>query len=312
LSHSTGEALADERSRSQPRASVIAAFAAVYIVWGSTYLAIRYAVMTIPPLIMGGARFLVSGAILYIWARSRGAPRLTRREWRDSTIAGTLMLCIGNGGVAWAEQRVPSGLAALIVAVVPLWMVLIDWLRPHGIRPRALVILGVVIGLVGLVVLVGPRTMVGQGDVDAAATAVLTLGALSWAAGSIFNRHSARPASSVMATGAQMLGGSMTMLAAGAALGELRGFDIAHVSAVSWAGWSYLVTFGSLIGFTAYIYLLGAVSSAKASTYAYVNPVVAVLLGWAIAGEAVTMRTAAAAAIIVAGVALISLSGSKS
>ncbi|HEX4681692.1 MAG TPA: EamA family transporter [Gemmatimonadaceae bacterium] len=290
---------------------MIAAFAAVYIVWGSTYLAIRYAVMTMPPLIMGGARFLVSGTILYVWARSRGAARLTPREWRDSTIAGTLMLCIGNGGVAWAEQRVPSGVAALIVAVVPLWMVLIDWLRPRGIRPRALVMLGVVIGLAGLVVLIGPRTIVGQGDVDAAATAVLMVGALSWAAGSIFNRHGARPASSAMATGAQMLGGSLVMLAAGAALGELRGFRLANVSALSWAGWSYLVTFGSLIGFTAYIYLLGAVSPAKASTYAYVNPMVAVLLGWAIAGEAVTARTAAAAAIIVVGVAMISLSGSR-
>lgn len=292
----------------QPRIRIVAAFAAVYLVWGSTYLAIRFAVITIPPMLMGGTRFLVSGIILFLWARFRGSPAPTRLEWRDSTVSGVLLMCVGNGGVAWAEQHVPSGLAALIVAVVPLWMVVLDWLRPHGVRPRTLVMCGVVLGLAGLVVLVGPWTIAGRGGVDTAATAVLMVGSLSWAAGSIFNSRSVRPASSAMATGAQMLGGSVAMFIAAALLGELRGFSVASVSAVSWAGWLYLVTFGSLIGFTAYIYLLATVSPAKASTYAYINPIVAVLLGWAIAGETVTARTALAAAIIVGAVAMISLS----
>lgn len=288
------------------RGRIIAAFAAVYIVWGSTYLAIRFAVETMPPLIMAGARFILSGAVLYLWARSRGAPPPSKREWRDTALAGTMMLCIGNGGVAWAEQRVPSGLAALIVAVVPLWMVVIDWLRPQGERPHGRVMIGIILGLVGLVVLIGPRTIIGHGDVDAAATAVLMIASVAWAAGSIFSRYSARPESAAMTTGLQMLGGSIALLVSGAVLGELRGFDIAQVTTRSWLGWLYLVTFGSLIGFTAYIYLLGAVSPAKAATYAYVNPMVAVLLGWAIAGETISARTLAAAAIIVAGVAIIS------
>ncbi|HXT17388.1 MAG TPA: EamA family transporter [Gemmatimonadaceae bacterium] len=298
-------------SAAESRSRIVVAFAAVYIVWGSTYLAIRYAVQTIPPLLMGGARFVVSGAILYAWARWRGAPRPTSREWRDATIAGALMLCLGNGAVGWAEQRLPSSLAALIVAVVPLWMVILDWLRPRGKRPSVMVMLGVFVGLGGLVVLVGPRTIIGQGDVDATATGVLMVGSLAWAAGSIYNRYSARPASSAMATGIQMLGGSVTLIALGAAIGELRGFGVAQISGVSWLGWLYLVTFGSLIGFTAYIYLLGAVSPAKASTYAYVNPIVAVLLGWAIAGESITPRTLVAAAIIIGGVAMITLARSR-
>lgn len=296
---------------SHSRSRIIAAFAAVYIVWGSTYLAIRYAVTTMPPLLMASARFMLSGVVLYLWTRSRGAPRATKREWRDSAIAGTLMLCVGNGGVAWAEQRVPSGLAALIVAVVPLWMVLLDWLRPQGARPVPRVLIGVFIGLAGLVVLVGPRTIVGHGDVDATAAGVLMIASIAWAVGSIFSRHAARPPSAATLTGMQMMGGGIALLVAGALFGELHDLNIARVSTASWLGWAYLVTFGSLIGFTAYVYLLGAVSAAKAATYAYVNPVVAVILGWAVAGEAIAGRTIVAAAIIVAGVAMISLGSSS-
>jgi drug/metabolite transporter (DMT)-like permease len=289
------------------RAHVLAAFAAVYLVWGSTYLAIRYAVATIPPFLMIGTRFLLSGAMLYAWSRVRGAEKPTRREWRDATIAGVLMLCCGNGSVAWAEQRIPSGLAALIVAVVPLWMVLLDAIRPRGTRPTLRVVLGVLIGLGGLVVLVGPATLVGHGSVDSSAVFVLMFGSFAWAAGSVFSRHSARPHSSALATGTQMLGASIVLLIGSIAMGEARGFDPRTITTASWLGWLYLVTFGSLIGFTAYIYLLKAVSPAKASTYAYVNPIVAVLLGWAVLGEPVSPRTMLAAAIILGGVAMISI-----
>jgi drug/metabolite transporter (DMT)-like permease len=290
-----------------PRSRIIAAFAAVYIVWGSTYLAIRYAVGTIPPLLMVGARFALSGAVLYGWSRMRGAATPTKEQWRDAAITGVLMLCCGNGGVAWAEQRVPSGLAALIVAVVPLWMVLLDWARPSGVRPRVPVFVGIVIGLIGLVVLVGVSTIVGHGDVDSAATAVLMFSAISWAVGSLYNRYGKRPESAAMSTGMQMLGGSVVLIVMGLCLGEGPRLDLGRITTASWLGWLYLVTFGSLVGFTAYIYLLKAVTPAKASTYAYVNPLVAVLLGWAIAGESVTSRTLVAAAIILSGVALISL-----
>jgi drug/metabolite transporter (DMT)-like permease len=293
------------------RARILAAFAAVYVVWGSTYLAIRYAVETIPPFIMVGTRFIVSGVLLYAWSRWRGSPRPTRRQWRDATVTGVLMLCCGNGAVSWAEQRVPSGLAALLVAVVPLWMVIVDWLRPQGSRPSAAVMAGVVVGLIGLVVLVGPDSFAGHGDVDATGAVVLIVGSLAWAAGSVFNRVGSRPDSAAMSTGLQMIGGSAALLLVGSVRGEIADLHIAHISTSSWIGWVYLVTFGSLVGFTAYIYLLQTVSPAKASTYAYVNPLVAVLLGWAIAGETVTLRSLGAAAIILAGVAMITISQGK-
>jgi len=303
------------------RAKVLAAFAAVYIVWGSTYLAIRYAVETIPPFIMVGTRFIVSGTLLYAWARMRGDQRPTAAQWRDATIIGILMLCLGNGAVSWAEQRVPSGLAALLAAVVPLWMVLLDWLRPHGTRPRLLVMAGVIVGMAGLVVLIGVDSFClgflerfcegsrasSANAVDIVGAIALIAGSLAWAAGSIYTRYGTVPDSAVMSTGVQMIGGSVALLFVGAARGELAMIHPDQISARSLEGWFYLVTFGSLLGFTAYVYLLQNVSPAKASTYAYVNPLVAVLLGWAIAGETVTSRTLAAAAIILGGVAMITL-----
>jgi drug/metabolite transporter (DMT)-like permease len=260
-----------------------------------------------PPLLMAGARFSVSGAMLYAWARIRGAPRPTAVEWRVAAVTGILMLCLGNGSVGWAEQRIPSALAALIVAVVPLWMVVFDWMLPGGERPTLAVIAGVVVGLAGLVVLVGPEQIDAGGPVDVVGALVLVGASMAWAFGSVYNRRGARPESATMSTGLQMLGGSVALVASGLALGEGHRASLANISAASWAGWLYLVTFGSLIGFTAYIYLLKEVSPAKASTYAYVNPVVAMLLGWAIAGESITPRTLIAAAIILGGVALITV-----
>jgi drug/metabolite transporter (DMT)-like permease len=292
------------------RSRILAAFIAVYIVWGSTYLAIRYGVATIPPFIMLGARFLVSGAILYAWHRARGVPKPSFAEWRAAVIAGVLMLCLGNGAVGYAEQKLPSGLAALIVAIVPLWMVLLDWWRPRGTRPSALTIIGVIVGLAGLAVLVGPLDGSGS-DVDKPATAILVAGSLAWAAGSVYGRYSPHPDSSGLTTGMQMLGGGVALMLCALGGGEFHGFSIANVSAASWMGWAYLVTFGSLVGFTAYVYLLQSVSPAKASTYAYVNPVVAVFLGWLIAREPITPSMLGGAAIILGAVAMITLSNSR-
>src|SRR3954470_7841946 len=195
------------------KAKLALAFAALYTIWGSTYLAIKFAVETIPPYLMGSARFIVSGIILYGWARARGAPRPSKREWRDAAIVGTLLLAGGNGAVGWAEQKVPSGITALLVASVPLWMVLIDWARPRGKRPRGLVIGGLLLGLGGVAVLAAP----GMGDNNARSSSItvgaiaLLLGSISWAAGSIYGRHSARPESGEMATGLQMLTGSVAL-----------------------------------------------------------------------------------------------------
>ena len=283
------------------------AFSAVYVVWGSTYLAIKYAVETIPPFLMGGTRFLISGLILFIWARSRGAPKPSRREWRDSAVAGALLLCGGNGAVAWAEQRVPSGITALLVASVPLWMVVLDWMRPQGRRPPIIVSLGLILGLGGVAVLALPGATHSAGPVDGIGALMLLFGSISWAAGSIYSRHGARPASAQMATGLQMITGSAALIVVSIAAGEPGRFHPSAVVLPSFLGWAYLVTFGSLVGFTAYVYLLRETTPAKATTYAYVNPVVAVLLGWAIAGEPIVPRTTVAAGIIVASVAIITV-----
>lgn len=291
---------------------MIAAFAAVYVVWGSTYLAISYAVQTIPPFLMGGTRFLVSGAILYLWSRVRRAGRSTGRQWLDAFIAGVLMLCAGNGAVAWAEARVPSGLAALIVAVVPLWMVLLDWIRPGGTRPSVLTMIGVVVGLAGLAILVGPVNLEDRSGVDPIGATVLILGSLAWAAGSLYARYGSHPDSNALATAMQMLGGGGALMFTSGTARELHGFTLAQVSMASWIGWIYLVTFGSLVGFTAYGYLLKAVSPAKASTYAYVNPIVAVILGWLIAHEPITRSMVVGAAVILGAVAMITVSQTRS
>jgi drug/metabolite transporter (DMT)-like permease len=287
------------------RAQIIAAFASIYLVWGSTYLAIRYAVQTIPPFIMGGLRFLVSGALLYLWARYRGAPRPTLLHWRNAIIAGGFLLLGGNGAVVWAEQFVPSGLTALLVSILPFWLVIIEWVRPPRRRPSGAVLVGLVLGFVGIVVLVGPGNLGGHGDVRPLGALVLILGSLSWAIGSFWSRDARLPESGLLTTGMEMLSGGALLLIVGLLSGELSQFDIHRISGPSAAGLIYLITFGSLIGFTSYIWLLDKVSPARLGTYAYVNPIVAVILGWAIAGERLSVRTAVAAAIVICAVALI-------
>jgi len=287
------------------RSQIVAAFASIYVIWGSTYLAIRYAVQTIPPFLMGGFRFVISGAALYAWARYRGAARPSRIHWRNAIIAGGFLLVGGNGAVVWAEQFVPSGMTALLVSILPFWLVIIEWVRPPRRRPAAAVLIGLIVGFIGIIVLVGPGNLGGHGDVRPIGALVLILGSLSWAIGSFFSRDADLPASGLLTTGMEMLGGGALMLIVGILSGELSHFAISHVSMASAMGLLYLVTFGSLLGFTSYIWLLDKVSPARLGTYAYVNPIVAVLLGWAIAGERLSFRTAIAAAIVICAVALI-------
>ena len=294
----------DGRSHAS-RAQIIAAFASIYVIWGSTYLAIRYAVETIPPFILGAARFVLSGAMLYLWARSRGSPRPTRLHWRNAVIAGGFLLLGGNGAVLWAEQFVPSGLTALLVSILPFWLVIIEWVRPPRRRPSGAVLVGLVLGFIGIIVLVGPSDVGGRGDVNPAGALVLILGSLSWAIGSFWSRDAELPESGLLTTGMEMLGGGVLLLIVGTLTGEFSHFDIHGVSKASAVGLLYLISFGSLLGFTSYIWLLDKVSPARLGTYAYVNPIVAVLLGWAIAGERLSIRTGIAAVIVICAVALI-------
>lgn len=282
---------------------MVAAFAAVYLIWGSTYLAIRYAIETLPPFGMAGVRFVIAGALLYGWLRLRGVAAPTRPQWRTAAIIGALLLLGGNGAVVWAEQRIPSGVAALLVAGVPIWMVVLEWLRPGGTRPGRWVVGGLVLGSAGLVLLVGPGEVLGGGHIDPLGALAVVGGSFAWAVGSVYSRSAQLPDSPLLATGMEMLTGGAFLLLAGVATGET--VDFGAVSTRSLLALLYLIGFGSLVAFTAYIWLLRATTPAKASTYAYVNPVVAVGLGWALAGEPLTARIAVAAAIIVGAVALI-------
>jgi drug/metabolite transporter (DMT)-like permease len=285
------------------RVKIAVAMGLVWLIWGSTYLAIRYAVATIPPLSMAGVRFLVAGALLYLWSRWRGAPAPGARQWRSAAIVGFLLLLGGNGLVVWAEQRVDSGLAALLVSTTPIFMVLLPWWSGRAPRPRPAVVVGIVVGLAGVALLVRPS---GLGGVDVSGALMLTLASLTWALGSLYSRAAELPRSPLMATGIQMLAGGAQMLLAGVAMGEPARFHLAQVSRASLAGFVYLIA-AAIVAFTAYLWLLRAAPPALVSTYSYVNPLVAVFLGWAIAGEPITGRTLLAALVIVASVALITV-----
>jgi drug/metabolite transporter (DMT)-like permease len=290
------------------RFALVVAFAIVYLVWGSTYLAIRFAIETLPPFLMAAARFLTAGAVLYVWARLvAGAEKPGRAQWKAAGIVGSLLLLCGNGLVVWSELRIPSGVAALLGGTTPLWMVLIDWLRRGGVRPTGQVVIGLLCGLMGLVWLVGPDSLAGGGRIDLLGAAAVGLAGIAWAAGSIYQRHAPMPASSWLSTAMQMLAGGVGLLVVGSALGEFHGVNVAAFSLRSVLGFLYLVVFGSIIAFSAYVWLLRASTPARVSTHTYVNPIVAVFLGWALADEPLTPRMLVAVAVIVSGVALITL-----
>jgi len=284
---------------------VPAAFAAVYTIWGSTYLAIRFAVETMPPFLMAGARFLVAGTVLYAVMRLRGAAVPTRLHWRSALIVGALMLLAGNGGVVWAEQVVPSGVASLMVALVPLWMVVFNWLRGDRIRPTAGVALGVGMGMVGIVLLVSSGQGTGGQTLNTTGLLVLAAGSMAWAIGSLYSRRAPLPGDALLGTAMEMLAGGALLFLAGLAGGEAGQTAWQDVSRRSILALVYLIVLGSLVGFSAYTWLLRNCTPAKVSTYAFVNPIVAVFLGWGLGAEPLTARTLLAAAVIVGGVALI-------
>lgn len=282
------------------------ALLALYIVWGSTYLAILFTVETIPPFLSAGVRFLVSGGILFLWRWAAGDRMPTKRQWRSTAIVGIFLLLGGNGLVSFAEQRIASGIAALIVGTVPLWLVLIEALRPGGVRPSWQAILGLIIGFGGIYMLVGPSELnVGSLQLDTIGIGAVILASFLWSIGSIYSRGADMPASSLMATGAEMLIGSAALFVVSGLLEEWRGFDLAAVSTQSWLGLAYLITFGSLVGFVSYIWLLKNAPVSLVATYAYVNPLVAVFLGAWLAGETINARILIAGLVIIGSVMLI-------
>jgi drug/metabolite transporter (DMT)-like permease len=291
-----------------PRGRVIAAFAVVYVIWGSTYLFMRFAVESVPPLGMSGFRFFIAGSLLYLLTRWRGGTHgETLASWRQHAVVG-ILLTAGNATISWAVTRVPTGATSLLVAMTPCWMVVFDWWRPHGHRPHGGVFAGVLLGLAGMLVLIGPHS-VGGAPVDTLGAGIALLGTMSWAAGSIYSRSATKLSSSFHSSAIQLMTGGATILLAAILLGNFRGFHLSAVSLRSALSLAYLVLAGSVVAFSAYMYLLGVSSPAVVATYAFVNPVVAVLLGVLFNAEPLSPRLLSAGTVIVAAVALITLSG---
>ncbi|MBV8201919.1 MAG: EamA family transporter, partial [Acidobacteria bacterium] len=302
-------AAAGRRAAGVSPVHVALALATVYVLWGSTYLGMRLAIATIPPFTMAAIRHFTAGALLYAFARLRGAPRPQPLHWRSAAIIGALLLLLGNGGVVWAEQRLSSGMAALLISSEPMWIVLFAWLRRDGRRPSPLVVAGLLVGMAGLALLVRPG-IGGGAAVDPLGVAAVLISSISWAAGSLYVQRATLPSSPLLATSMQMLCGGALLFATGALTGEPARFALSRVSTGSALAVLYLVVFGSLIGYTTYTWLLRSASPVLVSTYAYVNPVVAVFLGWALVSEPVTPGMLAGAAVILGGVALISTASS--
>lgn len=295
-----------EHAEHATRAQLVLGFAVIYVVWGSTYLAIRFGLESIPPFFMGGVRFLIAGTVMYAWSRLRGAAKPTAAEWRSSAIVGFLLLFVGNGAVSWSEQRVSSGMASLLVATVPLWLVLCEWAQ--GQPPAITKLVGVMIGLVGVGLLVMPASGDSSATaVDPLGAGVLMISALSWTVGSLYARGATMAKPPSLAIAMQMLvGGAMLFTLAGAT-GEVSTVLRDGITLGSGLALLYLVVFGSIIGFSTYMWLLRVASPTAVGTYAYVNPVVAVLLGVLLAGERLPSQALLATLVIVGGVAMVSL-----
>lgn len=293
----------------QPRKiAILAAFAALYLIWGSTYLGILFAIQSIPPFLMAGVRFFLAGMIMFAIARFQGAPKPDPATWRDALIIGGCLLLFGNGGVTVAEKWVPTGLAALLVATVPIYIALLGWITGAAPRPTPLVWLGLIGGFAGVGLLVRSALTHSSDSPThhlALGISILLFGSLVWSAGSLYSRRARNAPSPFLAAGQQMLCGGALLILAGIGFREYRGFDPRQITGLSAIAFVYLVVIGALVGFPAYIFLLRHCDPAKVATYAYINPVVAVLLGTAFAGESLTMRTLLGAGLIIGSVAVV-------
>lgn len=301
MSHSPSTA------KAVPHASVVSlvlAFLAIYIIWGSTYFAIRVGVETVPPFLMAGARFVLAGVLLFLWARLRSPAPVRPVFWRSAVIVGGLMLCGGNGLVTWAERSVPSAIAAILIAGVPLFMVGLDRSFFGGPRLTPLTIAGVALGIAGITFLVAPdRTSLSS--VDPMGSVALVCACLFWALGSLYSRRAPRSASPLQSTAMEMIAGGLVLMLVSAVTGELSSFDPRSVSLRSFVAWAYLVFFGSLIAFSAYMWLLRVTTASAVSTYAFVNPVVAIVIGVVFGGEVLTPRALFASFLVLVAVACI-------
>lgn len=285
---------------------ITAALIAVYIIWGSTYLGIKIAVETLNPFFHGALRFFVSGLVLYIWQRKAGEPRPTIAEWRSAFIVGTLLLSTGNGLISLAETRIPSGIAALCLATSSIFMVTIDSIFINKRAPGIVQSLGLILGMFGVGYLINPFKDLGTvGSLSIAFTLIGILASLSWSIGSMYSRKSVHPKSVLIYTGMQMISGSLGLLLLSIFTGELNGFSFINVTIESWLALGYLILFGSWIGFTSYGFLLKNAPVSLISTYLYVNPIVAIILGNLIGGEEFTSRLLISALIILSSIFLI-------
>jgi drug/metabolite transporter (DMT)-like permease len=300
--------LKDYSSVKPSRLLIILAFAAVYIIWGSTYLAIKFAITTLPAFLMAGFRFTLAGSILLIWAFSNGAVRPTLKQWISSFIIGFLLILIGNGGVTWAEQYIDSGVAALLITVEPVWVVLLLWLLQNN-RPNFATAFGLVLGIVGMIVLVGPNKLSLIGQQSIFGMGMVILSTIAWASGSIYSMRTKQPASGSLASGMQMLCGGLLLSLSSIFTGEWSVLEVDNISYTSIFALGYLIVFGSIVAFSAYNFLIKNVDPGKVATYAYVNPVIAVFLGWALGGENFSLQTLLAAVLLVAAVVIITTFG---
>ncbi len=300
------------------RSKLYLCFFLIYFIWGSTYLAIRYAIASIPPFLMAGLRFFLAGMLMYFFLRWRGVPAPAWSQYWRLAVVGVFLFLGGNGLVVWAEQTIDSGLAALLVSTLPLWLILLDWLWANGPAPQLRAVFGILLGIVGTVLLIKPALVLpwlaestaetdatGSGAQQALASLVVVFASVLWAIGSIYSKKFVKPHSVFMSAACQMTGGGLSLLLVASVQGEWSQFNPAAISWVSLAGFSYLFCFGSMVAISAYVWLLQNASASAVSTYAFVNPLVALLLGWLIASEPLTMTIIIGAGVILAGVMLV-------
>lgn len=285
---------------------IVMALLVVYIFWGGTYLAMKVAIETLPPFTMAGIRFLLAGVLVYVWQRARGVEKPKAIHWKNTAIIGVIMLLGGNGSIVWAEQFVSSGIAAIVFATVPFWVALLSWLWQGGKRPNRMVFGGLALGIMGISFLV--NNSVGEFSNTTSqwlGYLALVIASLFWAVGALYSRIAKVPSSPFMAAALQMIAGGSSCLLFGLTMGEWTQFDFSFVSIRSVIALGYLILFGSIIGFSAYIWLLKVADPILVTTNTYVNPVVAVMLGWILAGEQMTTNDVLAAAIIILSVIII-------
>ncbi|MGC1650149.1 MAG: EamA family transporter [Candidatus Sulfotelmatobacter sp.] len=297
---------------SPPRVwKVLLAFAIIYFVWGSTFLAIRVGVREVPPFLLAGMRFLVAGLILYCWMRARGTASPTAREWSAASILAVLIFVFDYGLLFWAERRVPSGIAAVMMATIPVFMALAEIVVLRTQRLTLRLGLALLVGIGGVAVLVGHSMSLGEAPVDTAGACALIFAAISWSVAASLSRKLPLPAAKAMSSGAQMLAGGVFLTLTAAVLGEFRGFHVQAVSRGAWLALAYLIVAGSIVGFTAYVWLIHHESPTKVGTYAYVNPVVAVLVGYFLGGEVIGPRTIVGTLLILVSVVMITTTPKK-